>query len=112
MPQLLSLILGIVFFPITLFLSWLVVHPQEEAVVLIWGRYTKLVRTPGLTWINVFGRKIIKISTKKQAIDIPRSVVADGNGNPILVAGVVTFHFVDSVKAALEVENAGSFVKT
>lgn len=61
-----------------------------------------------MTW----GRKVIKITTKKQAIDIPRSVVADGNGNPIVVAGVVTYRFVDTKKAALEVENATDFVKT
>ena len=34
----LSTVLGILFFPITILLSWVVVPPQEEKVVLIWGR--------------------------------------------------------------------------
>ena len=34
MGELLSLILGILFFPITLLGSWVVVHPQEEKVIL------------------------------------------------------------------------------
>ena len=112
MPQILSFVLGILFFPITLLGSWVVVHPQEEAVVLMWGELHRIYDKPGLYWCCMWGRKVIKISTKKQAIDIPRSVVADGNGNPIVVAGVVTYHFVDTKKAALEVEEAPGFVKT
>jgi len=112
MSLLLSIVLGLVFLPITLLASWVVVHPQEEAVVLVWGKFRRLLKSPGLSWVNMWGRKVIKISTKKQAIDIPRSVVADGNANPILVAGVVTYRFVDSAKAALEVEDAEGYVKT
>jgi regulator of protease activity HflC (stomatin/prohibitin superfamily) len=106
------LVLSIALFPITILGSWLVVHPQEEAVVLSWGRLSKLLQTPGISWVNVWGRKVIRISTKQQAIDVHRTVVADGNGNPIVVAGVVTFRFVDSQKAALGVEDASQFVRT
>jgi regulator of protease activity HflC (stomatin/prohibitin superfamily) len=112
MEGLLTLVLSIFLFPITLLASWLVVHPQEEVVVLEWGKFSKLVRSPGLSWVNVWGRKIIKISTKQQALEVHRTIVADGNGNPIVVAAVVTFRFVDSKKAALDVQDASSFVKT
>jgi len=112
MESLLTLILSVLLFPITLLGSWLVVHPQEEAVVLGWGKLSKIVKTPGISWVNVWGRKLIKISTKQQAIEVHRTVVADGNGNPIVVAGVVTFRFTDSKKAALDVQDAPSFVKT
>lgn len=112
MAYVLSFVLGVVFLPFTLLFSWVIVHPQEEAVVLLWGRIHRHLRRPGLAWVVVWGRKVIKITTKKQAIDIPRSVVADGNGNPIVVAGVVTYRFVDTPKAALEVEDAPGFVKT
>ena len=112
MSLVLSLVLGVLFFPITLLGSWVVVKPQEEVVLLTWGTFRKLLTKPGLYWVNMWGRTAIRITTKKQAIDIPRSVVADGNGNPILVAGVVTFHYVDSYKAALEVEHADDYVKT
>jgi regulator of protease activity HflC (stomatin/prohibitin superfamily) len=81
-------------------------------VVLGWGRLAKIVRTPGISWVNVWGRKLIRISTKQQAIEVHRTVVADGNGNPIVVAAVVTFRFVDSKKAALDVQDAPGFVKT
>ncbi len=112
MSHLLSFVLGILFFPITILTSWVIVKPLEEAVLLSWGKFSRIIKTPGLYWVNLWGRSVIKISTKKQALDIPRSVVADGNGNPILVAGVITFRFVDSFKAALEVEAAPDYVKT
>lgn len=112
MAEILTLVFSIALFPITILASWLVVHPQEEAVVLRWGKFSGVVTQPGVRWANVWGRKIIKISTKHQAIDVHRTVVADGNGNPIVVAGVVTYRFVDTKKAALEVQDAPQFVKT
>ncbi len=112
MEIVLTTILSILFFPVTLLASWLVVSPQQEVVLLRWGKFSKLVRDPGLSWVNVWGRKGIRISTKQQEIVVHRTVVADGNGNPIVVAAVVTFRFVDSKRAALDVEDAPGFVRT
>ena len=112
MEIILTAFLSIVLFPVTLLASWLVVHPQQEVVVLNWGKLSKIVATPGMSWVNVWGRKLIKISTKQQAIEVHRTVVADGNGNPIVVAAVVTFRFVDTRRAALDVEDAAGFVRT
>ncbi|MBS0195596.1 MAG: SPFH domain-containing protein [Planctomycetes bacterium] len=112
MEKTLTLVMSILLLPFTLLFSWLIVHPQEEVVVLGWGKLSKVVKTPGLSWVNVWGRRLVRISTKQQAIEVHRTVVADGNGNPIVVAAVVTFRFVDSKKAALDVQDAPSFVKT
>jgi regulator of protease activity HflC (stomatin/prohibitin superfamily) len=112
MSTLLSWVLGVLFFPVTLLASWVVVHPQEEKVVLIWGRLSRVLKSPGLTFINVFGRKVITISTKQQAIEISKTTVADANANPIIVAGICTFRVVDTVKAALHVEDYLSFVRS
>ena len=57
MGPLLSCILGIVFFPITLLGSWVVVHPQEEKVLLIWGEFSRILKSPGLYWVNMWGRR-------------------------------------------------------
>jgi regulator of protease activity HflC (stomatin/prohibitin superfamily) len=112
MEIILTTVLSILFFPVTLLASWIVVSPQEEVVLLRWGKFSKLVREPGMSWVNVWGRRAIRISTKQQAIEVHRTVVADGNGNPIVVAAVVTFRFVDTKRAALEVEDAPAFVRT
>lgn len=112
MPILLSWIFGILFFPITLLGSWVIVHPQEEKIVLVWGRLWKVLSRPGLYFVNVFGRKVITITTKQQAIEIHRTTVADANANPIIIAGICTFRVVDSVKAALQVEDYLAFVRS
>jgi regulator of protease activity HflC (stomatin/prohibitin superfamily) len=112
MGSILTAILSVLFFPITLLGSWLVVSPQQEIVLLRWGRFSRLMQEPGLYWAVLWGRRAIRISTKQQAIEVHRTVVADGNGNPIVVAAVVTFRFVDTRRAALDVEDAPTFVRT
>jgi regulator of protease activity HflC (stomatin/prohibitin superfamily) len=112
MPSLLSWVLGVMFLPLTLLASWVVVHPQEEKVVLIWGTLWRVLKTPGLSFINLFGRKVITISTKQQAVEIHKTTVADANANPIIVAGICTFRVVDSMKAALHVEDYLGFVRS
>jgi regulator of protease activity HflC (stomatin/prohibitin superfamily) len=108
----LSVVLGILFFPITLLGSFVVVHPQEEVVVLFWGKLLTILGKPGLSWINLFGRKLIRVSRRQQTIELPKNTVADGNGNPIIVSGIVTFAYTDSRKVALEVEDAHEFVRS
>ena len=52
MKQSLSLVLGIIFFPITALASWVIVSPQEAKIVLFWGTMHKILTTPGLTLVN------------------------------------------------------------
>jgi hypothetical protein len=54
----------------------------------------------GLYWYLMFGRTVKTIPTCVQTLDIKKSTVVDRNGNPIVVAGVVTFQIIDSIKAA------------
>ena len=58
MEDLLSLILGIVFFPVTLLGSWVIVHPQEEKLILIWGKLGRVLKSPGMLFVNIWGRKV------------------------------------------------------
>lgn len=97
---------------ITVLGSWLIIHPQEEKVILYWGQYHELLKTPGLYFRNIWGRKVHTVDTKRQTLELPRTTVADGNGNPIVVAAVLTYHYVDSKRVALEISDAHDFVKT
>jgi regulator of protease activity HflC (stomatin/prohibitin superfamily) len=110
--QLLSLALGFTFFPITVLASWVIVGPQEAKVVLFWGKLTRILTTPGLTLINVWGRRVISVSTKRQAIELHKTTVADANGNPIIIAGICTYQVIDAMKAALSVENYQEYIRT
>jgi regulator of protease activity HflC (stomatin/prohibitin superfamily) len=112
MPNILSIILGIVFFPITLLGSWIVVNPQEEKIVLFWGKLNKVLKNEGLYFFILWGRNVITISTKKRAMELHKTTVADKNGNPIIIAAVCTYQVKDTVKAALNIENYESYIKT
>ncbi|MDB4772703.1 SPFH domain-containing protein [Verrucomicrobiales bacterium] len=46
---------------------------------------------PGLNFISPWGCKVLKVSVKQQTIDISKTTVADGNGNPIIIGGVCTY---------------------
>lgn len=112
MTHLLTAALSIIFFPITFIAGWVTVHPQEEKIILFWGKFRKILKRPGLSFITPWGRKVIKVSVKQQTVDIPKTTVADGNGNPIIIGGVCTYKVTSSEMAALEVEDYHSFLKT
>ena len=77
MASILTAILSVLFLPLTLLGSWLVASPQQEIVLLRWGRFSRLLQEPGLYWAVMWGRRAIRISTKQQAIEVHRTVVAD-----------------------------------
>lgn len=112
MEELLSIILAIIFFPITVLASWVIVGPQEVKLILFWGTLKQVLTKPGLTMVNVWGRRVITVSTKRQAIELHKTTVADANGNPIIIAGVCTYQVIDAVKAALSVENYQDYIRT
>lgn len=102
---------GIVAFFTALF-SLVIVHPQEEKVIIYWGKFSELLTEPGLYVRNIWGRQVHTVTIKRQTLELPRTTVADGNGNPIIIAAVVTYRYVNSKKVALDVEDAHGFVKT
>ena len=112
MTNILTGVLNVLLFPFTFIFGWVVVHPQEEKLVLFWGKFVRTLSEPGLYFITPWGRKVIKISVKQQTIDIAKTTVADGNGNPIIIGGVCTYKVTDSEKAALEVEEYHTYLKT
>jgi regulator of protease activity HflC (stomatin/prohibitin superfamily) len=112
MINFLTIILSVLLFPITIIGSWATVSPQEEKIILYWGKLYEVIKSPGLFLRLIWGRHCITVSTKITTLDLHRTVVADANGNPILIAGVCTFQVVDTVKAALEVEHYMEYLKT
>lgn len=93
------------------------------------GKLVSVKRRPGVYWTMPLGRTIIRIPTSAQTLDIKKvstkkvkdislshhvhmqTTVLDKNGNPIVVAGVVTFVLVDTLKAAFDVKNYTHFLE-
>jgi regulator of protease activity HflC (stomatin/prohibitin superfamily) len=106
----LSTVLGVACFPLTLMCSWYAVQEQEEVVVLNFGKYTGTETTPGIHFSNCFGRTLRRVSTQKKSIDLPSTKVVDGNGNPLLVSGIVVYHIVNTKRATIDMRNADQYV--
>jgi len=108
-PSFFAVLLNILFIILALFLPLLMgfftVAPQEHGLVVLLGKLVSVKRKPGIYWSLPFGRTIIRIPTSTQTLDIKKSTVVDKNGNPIVVAGVVTFVLVDTLRAAFDVIN-------
>ncbi len=62
----------------------------------------------GMYFFPIFFRGLVHIPTSVQTLDIKKTTVVDRNGNPIVVAGVVTFQVVDSIRAAFGTSNLSS----
>eukprot|EP01134_Creolimax_fragrantissima_P008538 CFRG8538T1 len=107
-----SNVLGIACFPITLLTSCFTLDTMSEAVVLNYGTYTGTIKEPGCHMVNIWGREIRVILTSQKSVDIPNMKVIDGNGNPIVVSAILTYRFVDSKRALLNVQYPTEFVMT
>jgi len=114
-PSPLGLLLNILLYLCTGLLllpfSFYTVDPQQHALVLFWGSLVRVTKQPGLHWYPLFGRWVTHIPTGVQTLDIKKSTVVDRNGNPIVVAAVVTFQVVDSVRAAFDVRGYADYLE-
>lgn len=86
------------------------VQEREEAVLLSYGKYAGTIQEPGMHFSNCWGREIITISTAKLSTDLPNTKVIDKDGNPVMVSGVVFYHFKDTKKAAIDILDRQTFV--
>jgi len=106
----LAIACGAAFFPLTALFSWFTVQEQEEVVILNYGKYSETVATPGCHFHNFCGRDLRRVSKRKISVDLPTTKVVDRNGNPLLISGIVVYHFVNSKRCAIDIENAPHFV--
>ena len=58
--------------------SWLgscrVLNEKEGALLLTWGKFTSVVKTPGIYFLNPCGTSLQKVSTKQQTTDLPNAL--------------------------------------
>ncbi|KAL0214456.1 hypothetical protein P9112_006640 [Eukaryota sp. TZLM1-RC] len=107
--RIVAIFIGILFFPVTLLASFFVVAPNENHLVLMFGKFYK-VCSPGIHWISVFGRSIKVASLKVFSIRHDQITVTDSSGCMLQVSGVCTYRIVDPVKAILNIENVHHYL--
>lgn len=92
--------------------SCVTVYPKQAVVTTVYGRFFHAFTTPGLYFINPCGRDAQVVTLKTTSVELASVKVADRNGNPLVMSGVVSYAVVDPTRAALDVMNVPAFVKT
>lgn len=99
-------------FTIVVFVCWFgfyMVHPNQSAVMQLFGRYVGTDFTNGLRWANPFYSKQ-KVSLRVRNFESSKLKVNDHAGNPVEIAAVVVWKVVDSAEAVFEVEDYENYV--
>jgi regulator of protease activity HflC (stomatin/prohibitin superfamily) len=91
------------------FKGFFMVHPNQAAVLQLFGTYVGSVRVTGLRWANPFFSKN-RVSLRVRNFESEVLKVNDSSGNPIDIAAVVVWKVVDSAEATFEVDDYESFV--
>jgi regulator of protease activity HflC (stomatin/prohibitin superfamily) len=101
----------IIVLAVFLMIGFLVLKPNESAVLTLFGRYVGTVRKDGFHWVNPFFAKQ-KISLRVRNFTTPTLKVNDKVGNPIDVAAVVGWLVRDTAQAAFDVDDFEGYIKT
>jgi len=94
------------------FICWFgfyMVHPNQSAVLQLFGRYVGTDFVNGLRWANPFFSQQ-KVSLRVRNFESSKLKVNDHAGNPVDIAAVVVWKVVDSAEAVFEVEDYENFV--
>lgn len=94
---------------IFIMIGFVVVNPNESAVLVLFGAYKGTIKENGFFWVNpFFTRK--KISLRARNFDSDPIKVNDKVGNPIKIGVVLVWKVEETFKAAFEVDEYEHFV--
>jgi regulator of protease activity HflC (stomatin/prohibitin superfamily) len=85
-------------------------HPNQAAVLTLFGAYTGSDRKAGLRWANPLAIKK-KISLRDRNLNAPTLKVNDQRGNPIEISAVVVWRVRDSAQAMYQVDDYEAYVR-
>ncbi len=89
--------------------GFVVLNPNEAAVVQFFGRYLGSVRKAGFHWVTPLTSKR-KVSLRVRNFESTRLKVSDADGNPVEIAAVVVFRVTDSARAVFAVDDHTQYV--
>jgi len=78
---------------------------KNAAVLLRCGKYEGQIRNAGCYCIDPCCTEKKVTTLAQQSVHLPNIKVADKNGNPLIMAGIVNYRVVDPKKALLKIEN-------
>tara|TARA_A100001388_G_scaffold276857_1_gene265871 strand:+ start:3203 stop:4147 length:945 start_codon:yes stop_codon:yes gene_type:complete len=91
--------------------SYVVINPNETAVLQFFGKYSGTVKTEGFRWfINPLYEKT-KVIFRIRNFESAKLKVNDVNANPIDIAAVVVWRVFDAAEALFEVDDYENYVQ-
>lgn len=90
--------------------GFVIVFPNQVAVLTFFGRYTGCIRESGF-WFVVPFTVSKRVSVRVVNFNSERLKVNDISGNPIEIATVVVYRVTDAAKAIFDVDNYLEFVE-
>jgi len=92
-----------------LWMSLVVINPNESVVLVLFGKYSGTLKKNGFYWVNPFYVKK-KISLRARNLNSEPIKVNDKLGNPIMIGIVLVWKVENTYKAAFEVDDYVRFV--
>ncbi|PTN07746.1 SPFH domain-containing protein [Mangrovibacterium marinum] len=89
--------------------GFVIVNPNESAVLVLFGNYKGTIRANGFFWTNPFFVKK-KISLRARNLDSEPIKVNDKIGNPVMIGVVLVWRVQETFKAAFDVNDYSHFV--
>ncbi len=81
-----------------------ILNEYERGVIFRFGRIS-VTKQPGIRWIIPFVDRMVRISTRIIATDVPPQDVITKDNVSVKVNAVIYFKVMDPIKAVIEVEN-------
>ena len=105
-------VVSILLIPLVVLLikGFVILEPNQAAVMIFFGRYAGTLRTDGFFWVNPFYSKH-RLSLRAHNLNTPTLKVNDRAGNPIEVAAVIVWRVADTARASFDVENYQEYVR-
>ena len=94
---------------VVLFGGFMVLQPNNSAVLILFGKYVGTVKEDGFWWVNPFTYKK-RVSTRIHNFISDKIKVNDLHGNPIDIAAVIVWRVADSARATFDVQNYEQFI--
>jgi regulator of protease activity HflC (stomatin/prohibitin superfamily) len=91
-------------------IGFMVINPNESAVLTLFGAYKGTAKENGFYWVNPFLKRR-KVSLRARNMDSEPIKVNDKLGNPILIGVVLVWRVKNTFKAIFEVDAYEHFVK-
>ncbi len=89
--------------------GFVIVNPNESAVLVLFGNYKGTIRSNGFFWTNPFFEKK-KLSLRARNLDSEPIKVNDKIGNPVMIGVVLVWRVQETFKAAFDVNDYEHFV--